>query len=155
MPDPIIKRIQVEMALIDRLFVIYAELLEHAQNVDPNLVEVTALASVLHSFYTGVETIFQTIAKNIDGTIPTGARSHSELLAQMASSTQRRRAIVDADLEVRLANYLGFRHFYRHAYSYLLDWEELEGLVGDLDETWTHLKEHIEQLLQDLEQAGS
>jgi hypothetical protein len=36
----------------------------------PNLVELTALASVLHTFYTGTEKTLLIIARNIDKKIP-------------------------------------------------------------------------------------
>jgi hypothetical protein len=31
---------------------------------------------------------------------------------------------------------LGFRHFYRHGYSFFLEWDELEELVTPLAEVW-------------------
>lgn len=40
--------------------------------------------SILHDFYTGIEKIFENIAKEIDHRLPTGEEWHSELLHQMA-----------------------------------------------------------------------
>ena len=51
----------------------------------PDLFDMTILGSVLHSFYNGLENIFEIIAKNIDGNVPNGNKSHQELLHQMAS----------------------------------------------------------------------
>ena len=46
-------RIRFEMESIDRLlFESYTEFLAQVQSKEPNLVEMTALAGVLHSFYT-------------------------------------------------------------------------------------------------------
>jgi hypothetical protein len=39
------------MGQIDLLFASYADLLERAEKKAPDLVEITAIASVLHSFY--------------------------------------------------------------------------------------------------------
>jgi hypothetical protein len=36
----------------------------------------TALASVLHSFYNGLENIFLSIARHVDQQVPTGDRWH-------------------------------------------------------------------------------
>ena len=38
------------------------------------MVERTALGSVLHSFYTGLEGIFLTVAKRVDEQVPSGNR---------------------------------------------------------------------------------
>ena len=37
----------------------------------PDLVEITALASVLHSFYNGLENVFLSISKAVDADVPT------------------------------------------------------------------------------------
>lgn len=56
MDDKIISQIEFEISQIDQLFIAYSDLLERAQNNTPDLVEVTAVASVLHSFYNGLKT---------------------------------------------------------------------------------------------------
>jgi len=78
-----ITQIKFEIGQIDKLFASYSELLNHAQNNEPNLVEITALASVLHSFYNGLENIFLTIAKRIDSQIPDTDQWHRNLLTNM------------------------------------------------------------------------
>jgi hypothetical protein len=55
-------QIRFEVESIDRLlFNSYAELLGLVQRKEPTLAEMAALASVLHSFYNGVENIFLSI----------------------------------------------------------------------------------------------
>lgn len=53
--DKVISQVEFEIGQIDQLFESYADLLEQAQKKTPDLVEVTAMASVLHSFYNGTE----------------------------------------------------------------------------------------------------
>ena len=48
----VLAQVNHEIELIGKHFVAYRELLESARQVEPNLIEITALASVLHSFYT-------------------------------------------------------------------------------------------------------
>lgn len=48
------------------------------------------------------------------------------------------------------ADYLGFRHFYRHSYSFFLQWEELEKLVDPLDEVWKQAKNELQIFLDSL-----
>lgn len=55
----------------------------------------TILGSVLHSFYNGLENIFNIIAKNIDSSVPTGNKSHQELLHQMAIKNSMRDEIIN------------------------------------------------------------
>ena len=82
--------VERELQQIERLLEEYRPLLEAAQTAEPELVERTALGAVLQSFYTGVENVFQTIAKRVDQDMPTGEDWHKELLYQMARSTEVR-----------------------------------------------------------------
>ena len=53
----VVQSISVEIAQLDLLFVTYAELLAKVQQLSPDVVELAALATVLHSFYNGTEGI--------------------------------------------------------------------------------------------------
>jgi hypothetical protein len=142
--------VNFEIAQIDQLFEAYAELLERVQHQRPDLVEITAVASVLHSFYSGLENIFLSLAKGVDGHIPSGAQWHRDLLTQMADTIPNRPPILTLETTQNLASYLGFRHFYRHAYSFTLDWDELEKLVIPLAEVWANTKAELERFLNQL-----
>ena len=131
-----VSQIEFEIGQVDSLLEDYAELLEQVKQGEPSLIEVTAVASVLHSFYNGMENIFLSIAKEIDGDVPTGAQWHRELLTRMSKATLTRQAILTEALMQRLADYLAFRHFFRHSYSFSLEWGELERLVVPLLEVW-------------------
>ena len=118
-------QIRFEIEQIDRLFESYPELLKRVQKEEPNLVEITALGSIVHSFYNGVENIFLSVSKLCDKAELTGARWHQDLLIQMTQETQERKAVLSIETQQSLKEYLGFRHFYRHSYSYFLDWKHL------------------------------
>jgi hypothetical protein len=45
---------------------------------------------------------------------------------------------------------MGFRHFYRHSYSFFLEWEELEKLVTPLAEVWAQTKRELQLFLDSL-----
>lgn len=151
MHERTITQIKFEIGQIDKLFASYSELLNHAQNNKPNLVEITALASVLHSFYNGLENIFLTIAKRIDSQIPDTDQWHRNLLTNMTQATNRRDPVLTLDLAYHLTDYLGFRHFYRHSYSFVLEWDELEKLVVPLEDTWRDTKAELNDFLQSLQ----
>lgn len=103
----------------------------------------TILGSVLHSFYNGLENIFDIIAKNIDESVPTGNKSHQELLHQMASANSMRDEIIDEHLYLKLREYATFRHFYRHAYSFQLNWEKMKPLVENIHTVWGESKQSL------------
>jgi HepT-like protein len=135
------------MGQIDQLLAAYAQLWERIQAHTPDLVELTAIASVLHSFYNGVENIFLSIAKGVDQHVPSGAQWHRDLLLQTTEATTKRRGVISAEFMPQLADYLGFRHFYRHSYSFFLDWEEMKSLVISLPEVWNRTKKALLEFL--------
>lgn len=107
-----ISNIQFEIEELDRLLQTYKDLLTKAEQTEPNLVEVTAMGTVLHSFYTGLENIFSRLCKDIDGTVPSQNQWHRDLLKQVSEPTKKRRAIISQSLAERLTDYLSFRHFF-------------------------------------------
>lgn len=83
-------------------------------------------AAHLHSFYNRVEKIFALIAEYLDDFEPRGGGWHRELLRQMTLEISGTRPPVLTDeLAKLLEEYLDFRHYFRHSYTFDLDWEEL------------------------------
>lgn len=70
MAEKVAPQVTFEIGQIDQLLAAYGELWERAQKKTPDLVEMTAMASVLHSFYNGLENIFLSIAKGLDQGVP-------------------------------------------------------------------------------------
>jgi hypothetical protein len=145
-----IEEVQFNIDQIDHLFVSYATLFERVQHSQPDLIETTAIASVLHSFYSGLELLFSTIAKRIDRQLPIGDAWHRQLLFQMTEHTEQRIHVISKELAQSLDNYLAFRHFYRHSYSFFLDWRELEKLVIPLPTIWSQARTELLTFLDSL-----
>jgi hypothetical protein len=129
-----------EIEQIDQLLASYSQLLDEARREPPELVELTAIASVLHSFYNGIENLLLAIAKTIDQRLPEGDRWHQELLAQMTRSTELRSPVLSEKLADDLTEFLGFRHFYRHSYSFFLEWSKMAQLATSLYPVWNETK---------------
>lgn len=147
--DNLIKeQIEFKINEIDRLFIEYDLIFEKIKIRKPDLFDMTILGSVLHSFYNGLENIFEIIAKNIDGVIPTGNKSHQELLHQMASENSKRDEVIDEKLYIKLREYATFRHFYRHAYSFQLNWEKMKPLIDNIFEVWNEVKISLEKIIK-------
>ena len=58
-PEKAISQIIFEIKQIDELFTSFSELLEKSKVEEPTLIELTAIGSILHSFYNGIENIFK------------------------------------------------------------------------------------------------
>ena len=97
MHEKVASQISFEIGQIDELLESYSELLKRTQTETPNLVEITALASVLHSFYNGLENIFLTVAKKIDQKVPKTTQWHRDLLTQMTKTTSKRGQVLTTD----------------------------------------------------------
>lgn len=147
MAEKVASQVTFEISQIDQLLAAYAELWERAHENTPDLVEMTAMASVLHSFYNGLENIFLSIAKGLDQGVPNSAQWHRDLLVQMTQETTNRPKVISSELVQKLTDYLGFRHFYRHSYSFFLDWNELENLVSSLPDVWDHTRKALQDFL--------
>lgn len=144
MDNMIKNQIKFKIDEIDKLFSEYELVFQKVQSNIPDLFDMTVLGSVLHSFYNGLENIFTIIAKNIDGNVPIGNKSHQELLQQMTTETNYRSSLIDNALYLKLREYATFRHFYRHAYSFQLNWEKMQPLVSDVKDTWKNVKLSLE-----------
>jgi hypothetical protein len=127
------------------LFTAYKSVIDKCSQAEPDFVELSALAAMLHSFYTGVENILKRIALGIDGHVAVGVSSHSELLTVMAQPTTQRPPVISDALRGRLSAYLSFRHVFRHAYSFHLEWPKMRDLVLQSEETWRELKTELDR----------
>lgn len=78
-----------------------------------------AVSSGIHNVYNGIEDILLSIAKDIDGYVPTGSSAHQDILDQMASEIKGTRpALLTAELYDALLEIKGFRHLVRHRYGF-------------------------------------
>ncbi len=94
----------------------------------------------LHGFYTGVEQIFEDIARTIDGGLPSGAEWHISLLRQMTVEMEGLRpAVIETKTRKSLDEYRGFRHIVRNIYAFNLRPARLDELVNDAPDCLANL----------------
>lgn len=114
-----------------------------------------SVAFNLHSFYSGIERIFEIIAEEIDKEIPQGERWHKDLLEQMSFGLlEIRPAFISKKTKGELVEFLSFRHLVRAIYTFKINPKRLERLVALLQETFDHFKEDLGQFLLFLEKMG-
>jgi hypothetical protein len=112
-----------------------------------------AAALNLHSFYSGLERLFELIATSIDQFLPQGANWHSALLEQMSHevSTIRPAVISDATCNA-LQPYRGFRHVVRHVYSFRFDSKKLRTLVEEMPAVFAQIQLELQAFADFLKQ---
>jgi hypothetical protein len=127
--DKLRKQIDVERQQLNRLVDEHRPLLDSCASRQPNPIELSALATFLHSFYSGIENSLKRIAFEIDGGVPSGDAWHRQLLSSMTNATDLRPSVLSNTLYREMSEYLAFRHFFRQAYSFHFDWYKMAGLV--------------------------
>jgi uncharacterized protein YutE (UPF0331/DUF86 family) len=153
--DKCVEEIKNELELIDELIESHESLLKKATTSTPNRIEISAIGTVLHSFYNGVENIFERIAKRIDQQTPSSEFWHQELLEQMKEDTPNRNAVISNELNEKLKLYLGFRHFFRHSYPAFIKWEKIKDLTHALYSVYNQLKDEINTFIKSLTDGGN
>lgn len=146
------RQIEIEQQQLSRLLATHQKLLGRCKSVEPGPDEIAALASILHSFYTGIENLFKRIASEIDQSVPRGEYWHSDLLERMTQSSPKRPAVISESLSETLQQYLDFRHVFRHAYSFELHWNKMAPLVHNIEDLYQRLKQELEDFLEAAEQ---
>jgi hypothetical protein len=81
-----------------------------------------ALSAGVSGLYTGMEEILRGLLAAVDNYVPTGDRSHQEILDQASVPVDGvRPAILSQDVYDMLTDLKGFRHFERHNYRFRFD----------------------------------
>ena len=140
-------KIAFEISQIDELIEKSSVLLQKCILQEPDFIELNAAGAILHSYYNGLESIFLLIRKNIDKTVLSSERWHSELLKSMFTATETRRPLFEKKLYDQLVDYMGFRHFFRHTYGYHLRWDLIKPLLMNIKENWNTVKSNIETII--------
>ena len=109
---------------------------------------------MLHSFYAGIENILARVTREIDGETVTGDRWHRDLLQRMTVVRPERPAVLSESMRARLQDYLGFRQFFRNAYSFHFDWAEMGTLVLECEHTLQRFSAEIADFLGKEPPAG-
>lgn len=106
-----------------------------------------AIGYFLHNFYCGCENIFRGIARFFENDL--GPETwHSDLLKRMKLQVEGYRpAVIDEELYLLLEDFRGFRHVFRHSYSFELDWERERLVARKLHRTAALLREQLKAFL--------
>ena len=154
MSDRLRKQINVERQQLNRLIDEHRPLLESCVSSEPSAIELSALATFLHSFYSGIENCLKRVAVEIDGGLPSGDAWHRQLLTSMTSGTNLRPPVLSNTLYEIVSEYLAFRHFFRQTYSFHFEWSKMSDLVLNAERTMRQFETEIDGLLDALSQES-
>lgn len=108
--------------------------------------DLMAMAGYLHHFYTGIETVFDRISRQIDGGPEKGADWHRDLLRSMAVELAGLRPpVISPGLRDELDEYRRFRHLFRHAYASELRWSKMSHLAENMADILDLLKKRVQE----------
>ncbi len=125
---------------LDRILQEGAQCLQDLSEREPNYLEIRGAGDIVHDYYNAIEHFFERVATELNGGLPAGADSQTQLLRRMARGVEGiRPAVISDSLRARLHEYLRFRHLFRHGYGFALDWarlvpllEQMQSITADL-----------------------
>ncbi len=130
----------------------------HVERMPQEDAYLDAVALNLHSLYSGLERLFEQIARHVDGVALAGEAWHRDLLQRMAQDLPRiRPALVAPDNAAALDEFRRFRHLVRNVYTMNLTPDRVAALMGKLPPLWTKLRCELlafADFLEELGQAG-
>jgi len=107
-------------------------------------VYIDSVALNLHGFYSGLERIFEIIARHVDENIPSGDLWHRDLLKQMSKEQKDLRpAVISTGSFSYLDELRRFRHLVRNVYTFNLVPEKVEPIVSDLPALWSKVQAEL------------
>jgi hypothetical protein len=122
---------------------------------DEQDVYLESVALNLHAFYSGIERLFELIARHVDGALPAGEGWHHDLLRQMANElAEVRPAIISHETAVTLDEFRRFRHLVRNVYAFNLVPQKMNPLMDALPGLWQQLQAELSAFAGFLEEVG-
>ena len=98
----------------------------------------------LHGFYTGVEHIFEDIARTLENSVPSGSDWHVDLLTQLAGEIEGiRPAVISRETRTCLDEYRGLRHVVRNVYAFNLRSARLHELTIGLKDCFDRVQKEL------------
>lgn len=116
---------------------------EAMSRTEKTVIELSAIATFLHNIYNGIENILKQILKGKNIKISRSETWHKDLLSLSVSL-----GIISEKLSDDLYEYLTFRHFFIHAYGFMLEEAQLEDLSNNISKVWSQFLMEIERFYQ-------
>jgi len=130
------------LAEIENIEKILIELEKVKNKPIKELVVLVGIGAFLQNIYTGMENILKQILFHQNISIPESPTWHKDLLNLAADNNFISKETVD-----KIGKYLFFRHFFTHAYGFLIDEEKLKPLMDNISDIYAEFKREIDEYL--------
>ena len=107
--------------------------------------ELAGVAALIHNFYNGIENILKLIITSYSRKLPDSSSWHRDLI-DLASSNN----VISKSTAKELQQYLAFRHFFSHGYSFDLDKNRIIPLVMDIQKTFASFRNDVNNSLKEI-----
>jgi len=142
--DQVVERIRDELETLEQIVARALDAWSRVRRMPGEQAYVDSVALNLHGVYSGVERLFELIARHVDGRLPGGVTWHRELLKQMARDLPGvRPAVIGEDSAEALDELRRFRHLVRNVYTVNLAPEKMAGLLSGLPVLWSKLRAEL------------
>lgn len=154
--EDLVERMRDEIADLDRLVQKALMAWNHSKKMPVEQeVYLDSVALSLHGLYSGIERIFELIARQVDQNMPVGNLWHRDLLEQVSqNSGDLRPAVIGPESFSFLDELRRFRHLVRNVYAFNLVPEKIEPVISGLSINWLKVKAEILAFADFLEQIG-
>ncbi len=131
---------------------VVATLEERTHGVGPDdPVRLESVAYQIHNLYNAVEDLLKLVAAHFENNIADPSRWHTELLYRMTQDISGvRPALISAETYRLLNGLRGFRHFFRHAYSVPIEFDQLKINIRRARQLFPALSQDVDRFLQKL-----
>lgn len=137
------EKIQIEINNLEKLLNEINSLYDKIQSdIRLTKMELYASAAFLHSFYNGIEKILLLITENQFNKNIKGDKWHKKLLI-----FAKEKFLTDKTTTF-LEDYMAFRHFFRHAYTFQIKNKYILKLLKPLKTRWRTFKKEINNLTE-------
>ncbi len=149
------ERISGEVPELERLVQRALSAWQQAKPMPDQSIYMDSVALNLHGFYSGLERLFELVARHVDDIRPSGKTWHRDLLQRMASDIPGvRPAVISESCCLTLDELRRFRHLVRNVYAMNLVPEKMAGLVSALPGLWPRLRDELLAFSRFLEALG-
>ena len=126
-------------AEMENIAVVLAELEKVKDRPQKELVVLVGMGAYLQNIYTGMENILKQLLLHKSIPIPDTPTWHKDLLNSAVEHN-----IITNEIADKIGKYLFFRHFFTHAYGFLLDEEKLKPLMDYIPNVYSEFKGEID-----------
>ena len=122
--------------------------LEKVKNISSKeLVVLVGIGAFLQNIYTGMENILKQMLLHQSISLSDSPTWHKDLLNLAIKNNLLSKETVE-----KMGKYLVFRHFFTHAYGFLIDEEKLEPLMDDISGVYIKFKKEIDKFLANVKE---